>query len=60
MLISKTARKYALITHMRLIMKAKIDHTPNRDAFLVAHQKSRIVEIVDNVSLKFARDEAAG
>ena len=35
MLIPKTARKYALNTNMHLIMKGKINHTQNFDAFLV-------------------------
>ena len=35
-----------LLPNMHLIMKAKIDYTPNRDAFLVAHVHGRVVEIV--------------
>ena len=52
--------------NMRLlpnIMKAKIDHTPKPQCLFGSTctcQKSRVVEIVDVVPLKFASDEAAG
>jgi len=37
--------------NMCLIMKAKIDHTPNRNAFLVARVHDRSVEFIDVVLL---------
>ena len=92
MLISKTARKYALNTQYALNNEGKNwPHPQNRDACLVARVhdskwvctwqvkknesrtnamiwewlcvlifESRVVEIVDIISLKFASDEAAG